>query len=160
MLKCFYFQPGLPSRVRVNILSEFSAEFWAGVRLGGRVAEKSLRPHSVEAVTDLGFLVCFGVGRSLTEMGHVLQKFLIFSSSLIPNPGFGIFIFLQLKLEFSSTKTTSETLLEEEKSVDFVFIPPETKPRILTEHQKEVLRSKRSVIYCFNLNVKCHSLSS
>uniref|UniRef100_A0A8C3EN78 Replication timing regulatory factor 1 n=1 Tax=Corvus moneduloides TaxID=1196302 RepID=A0A8C3EN78_CORMO len=48
-----------------------------------------------------------------------------------------------LKLEFSSPKTTSETLLEEEKSVDFVFIPPETKPRILTEHQKEVLRSKR-----------------
>ncbi|KAM7049038.1 telomere-associated protein RIF1 [Acridotheres tristis] len=49
----------------------------------------------------------------------------------------------KLKLEFSSPKTTSETLLEEEKSVDFVFIPPETKTRILTEHQKEVLRSKR-----------------
>ncbi|NWV99831.1 RIF1 protein, partial [Machaerirhynchus nigripectus] len=52
----------------------------------------------------------------------------------------------RLKLEFSSPKTTSETLLEEEKSVDFVFIPPETKPRILTEHQKEVLRSKRADI--------------
>jgi len=38
-------------------------------------------------------------------------------------------------------------LLEEERSVDFVFIPPETKARILTEHQKEVLRSKRSVVY-------------
>ncbi|KFQ82524.1 Telomere-associated protein RIF1, partial [Phaethon lepturus] len=49
----------------------------------------------------------------------------------------------KLKLEFSSSKTKSEILLEEEKSVDFVFIPPETKPRILTEHQKEVLRSKR-----------------
>ncbi|NXH37301.1 RIF1 protein, partial [Myiagra hebetior] len=49
----------------------------------------------------------------------------------------------KLKLEFSSPKTTNDTLLEEEKSVDFVFIPPETKPRILTEHQKEVLRSKR-----------------
>ncbi|NXC99028.1 RIF1 protein, partial [Certhia familiaris] len=49
----------------------------------------------------------------------------------------------KLKLEFPSPKTTSETLLDEEKSVDFVFIPPETKPRILTEHQKEVLRSKR-----------------
>ncbi|NWV57730.1 RIF1 protein, partial [Daphoenositta chrysoptera] len=49
----------------------------------------------------------------------------------------------KLKLEFSSPKPTSEMLLEEEKSVDFVFIPPETKPRILTEHQKEVLRSKR-----------------
>uniref|UniRef100_A0A8C9N0R4 Replication timing regulatory factor 1 n=1 Tax=Serinus canaria TaxID=9135 RepID=A0A8C9N0R4_SERCA len=46
----------------------------------------------------------------------------------------------------SSLQTTSETLLEEEKSVDFVFIPPETKPRILTEHQKEVLRSKRADI--------------
>ncbi|NXE99016.1 RIF1 protein, partial [Menura novaehollandiae] len=49
----------------------------------------------------------------------------------------------KLKLEFSSPKTTSEILLEEEKSVHFVFIPPETKARILTEHQKEVLRSKR-----------------
>ncbi|KAM6131561.1 telomere-associated protein RIF1 isoform 1-T1 [Phoenicopterus ruber ruber] len=49
----------------------------------------------------------------------------------------------RLKLEFSSSKAKSEILLEEEKSVDFVFIPPETKARILTEHQKEVLRSKR-----------------
>ncbi|NXI54035.1 RIF1 protein, partial [Chloroceryle aenea] len=49
----------------------------------------------------------------------------------------------KLKLEFPSSKTRSEILLEEEKSVDFVFIPPETKPRILTEHQKEVLGSKR-----------------
>ncbi|XP_047936951.2 telomere-associated protein RIF1 isoform X2 [Anser cygnoides] len=49
----------------------------------------------------------------------------------------------KLKLEFSSSKAKSEILLEEEKSVDFVFIPPEAKPRILTEHQKEVLRSKR-----------------
>ncbi|NXS95866.1 RIF1 protein, partial [Jacana jacana] len=52
----------------------------------------------------------------------------------------------KLKLEFSSSKTKSEILLEEEKSVDFVFIPPETKERILTEHQKEVLRSKRADI--------------
>ncbi|NXO05876.1 RIF1 protein, partial [Oriolus oriolus] len=52
----------------------------------------------------------------------------------------------KLKLEFSSPKATNEMLLEEEKSVDFVFIPPETKPRILTEHQKEVLRSKRADI--------------
>ncbi|NXW66777.1 RIF1 protein, partial [Eurystomus gularis] len=49
----------------------------------------------------------------------------------------------KLKLEFSPLKIKSEILLEEEKSVDFVFIPPETKARILTEHQKEVLRSKR-----------------
>ncbi|KAJ7402068.1 hypothetical protein BTVI_89750 [Pitangus sulphuratus] len=49
----------------------------------------------------------------------------------------------KLKLEFSSSKTPSEMLLEEEKSADFVFIPPETKARVLTEHQKEVLRSKR-----------------
>uniref|UniRef100_A0A8C9N0X5 Replication timing regulatory factor 1 n=1 Tax=Serinus canaria TaxID=9135 RepID=A0A8C9N0X5_SERCA len=61
------------------------------------------------------------------------------SSSLQATPA-------KLKLEFPSPKTTSETLLEEEKSVDFVFIPPETKPRILTEHQKEVLRSKRADI--------------
>ncbi|NXO51945.1 RIF1 protein, partial [Aramus guarauna] len=49
----------------------------------------------------------------------------------------------KLKLEFSSSKIKSEILLEEEKSVDFVFIPLETKARILTEHQKEVLKSKR-----------------
>ncbi|XP_068805474.1 telomere-associated protein RIF1 isoform X1 [Struthio camelus] len=52
----------------------------------------------------------------------------------------------KLKLEFSSLKTKSEIVLEEEKSADFVFIPPETKARILTEHQKEVLRSKRTDI--------------
>ncbi|XP_005153798.2 telomere-associated protein RIF1 [Melopsittacus undulatus] len=49
----------------------------------------------------------------------------------------------KLKLEFSSLKAKSEILLEEEKSTDFVYIPPETKARVLTEHQKEVLRSKR-----------------
>ncbi|KAM6333089.1 telomere-associated protein RIF1 isoform 1-T1 [Podargus strigoides] len=49
----------------------------------------------------------------------------------------------KLKLEFPSSKSRSEILLEEEKSADFVVIPPETKARILTEHQKEVLRSKR-----------------
>ncbi|XP_009864524.1 PREDICTED: telomere-associated protein RIF1, partial [Apaloderma vittatum] len=49
----------------------------------------------------------------------------------------------KLKLDFSSSKTKSEILLEEEKSVEFVFIPPETKARVLTEHQKEMLRSKR-----------------
>nr|XP_025953396.1 telomere-associated protein RIF1 [Dromaius novaehollandiae] len=52
----------------------------------------------------------------------------------------------KLKLEFSSLKTKSEIVLEEEKSADFVFIPPETKARVLTEHQKEVLRSKRTDI--------------
>ncbi|XP_061860797.1 telomere-associated protein RIF1 isoform X2 [Colius striatus] len=49
----------------------------------------------------------------------------------------------KLKLEFASSKTKSEIPLEEERSADFVFIPPETKTRVLTEHQKEVLRSKR-----------------
>ncbi|KAM9550434.1 telomere-associated protein RIF1 isoform 1-T1 [Guaruba guarouba] len=52
----------------------------------------------------------------------------------------------KLKLEFSSLKAKSEILLEEEKSIDFVYIPPETKARVLTEHQKEVLRSKRVYI--------------
>ncbi|XP_029461321.1 telomere-associated protein RIF1 isoform X2 [Rhinatrema bivittatum] len=51
---------------------------------------------------------------------------------------------VKLKLDFSSSNTKSSVkLLEEEKSVDFVFIPPETKQRLLTEHQKEVLRTKR-----------------
>ncbi|XP_028625012.1 telomere-associated protein RIF1 [Grammomys surdaster] len=52
----------------------------------------------------------------------------------------------KLKLESSSPKIKSGKLLEEEKSTDFVFIPPEgkeTKARILTEHQKEVLKTKR-----------------
>ncbi|CAN2389050.1 Replication timing regulatory factor 1 [Pristimantis euphronides] len=48
----------------------------------------------------------------------------------------------KLRLEFSSP-STKKKLLEEEQSVDFVFIPPETKERVLTEHQKEVLRTKR-----------------
>uniref|UniRef100_A0A3Q2PGF3 Replication timing regulatory factor 1 n=1 Tax=Fundulus heteroclitus TaxID=8078 RepID=A0A3Q2PGF3_FUNHE len=44
-----------------------------------------------------------------------------------------------------SSKATSFILgvLEEEASIDFVFIPPETKERVLTEHQKEVKRTKR-----------------
>uniref|UniRef100_A0A452HQ55 Telomere-associated protein Rif1 N-terminal domain-containing protein n=1 Tax=Gopherus agassizii TaxID=38772 RepID=A0A452HQ55_9SAUR len=59
-----------------------------------------------------------------------------------------------LKLEFSSSKTkSSEILLEEEKSVDFVVIPLETKERILTEHQKEVLRTK-SIIMPLNLSLQ------
>ncbi|KAM6175499.1 telomere-associated protein RIF1 isoform 2-T2 [Erethizon dorsatum] len=52
----------------------------------------------------------------------------------------------KLKRESSSPKVKSELLLEEEKSADFVFIPPEgkeSKERILTEHQKEVLKTKR-----------------
>ncbi|XP_054198741.1 telomere-associated protein RIF1 isoform X17 [Homo sapiens] len=52
----------------------------------------------------------------------------------------------KLKLESSSLKVKGEILLEEEKSTDFVFIPPEgkdAKERILTDHQKEVLKTKR-----------------
>lgn len=50
----------------------------------------------------------------------------------------------KLKLDFSSPKNKpAERFLDEEKSMDFVFIPPETKERVLTEHQKDVLRTKR-----------------
>ncbi|XP_063115129.1 telomere-associated protein RIF1 isoform X2 [Cavia porcellus] len=52
----------------------------------------------------------------------------------------------KLKRESSSLRVKSEPLLEEEKSTDFVLIPPEgkeSKERILTEHQKEVLKTKR-----------------
>ncbi|XP_072327096.1 telomere-associated protein RIF1 isoform X2 [Scyliorhinus torazame] len=53
----------------------------------------------------------------------------------------------KLKLDFSSPQMPRrELLLEEEKSIDFVFIPPEPKQRILTEHQKEVLQTKRTDI--------------
>ncbi|XP_061735435.1 telomere-associated protein RIF1-like [Nerophis ophidion] len=47
------------------------------------------------------------------------------------------------KLDFGSPKVPRREVLEEEASVDFVFIPPETKERVLTEHQKEVKRTKR-----------------
>lgn len=52
-----------------------------------------------------------------------------------------------MKLD-SSLKAKNDMSLEEEKSVDFVFISPEeneAKERILTEHQKEVLKTKRFV---------------
>ncbi|XP_054915867.1 telomere-associated protein RIF1 isoform X2 [Poeciliopsis prolifica] len=47
------------------------------------------------------------------------------------------------KLDFGSPKPPRRNVLEEEASIDFVFIPPETKERVLTEHQKEVKRTKR-----------------
>ncbi|XP_058510819.1 telomere-associated protein RIF1 [Solea solea] len=47
------------------------------------------------------------------------------------------------KLDFGSPKPPRREVLEEEASIDFVFIPPETKQRVLTEHQKEVKRTKR-----------------
>lgn len=51
---------------------------------------------------------------------------------------------LQVKLDFGSPKLPRRKVLEEDASVDFVFIPPETKEtRVLTEHQKEVKRTKR-----------------
>ncbi|XP_041940584.1 telomere-associated protein RIF1 isoform X3 [Alosa sapidissima] len=50
---------------------------------------------------------------------------------------------VSVKLDFGSSKLPRREMLEEEASVDFVFIPPETKERVLTEHQKEVKRTKR-----------------
>uniref|UniRef100_A0A8C4DQH0 Replication timing regulatory factor 1 n=1 Tax=Dicentrarchus labrax TaxID=13489 RepID=A0A8C4DQH0_DICLA len=47
------------------------------------------------------------------------------------------------KLDFGSPKPPRREVLEEEASIDFVFIPPEAKERVLTEHQKEVKRTKR-----------------
>ncbi|XP_026634180.1 telomere-associated protein RIF1 [Microtus ochrogaster] len=71
----------------------------------------------------------------------------------------------KLKLESSSPKLRSNKLLEEEKSTDFVFIPPEekeAKSRILTEHQKEVLKTKRCDIPALynNLDVSQDTLFS
>uniref|UniRef100_A0A8B9KYZ9 Telomere-associated protein Rif1 N-terminal domain-containing protein n=1 Tax=Astyanax mexicanus TaxID=7994 RepID=A0A8B9KYZ9_ASTMX len=51
-----------------------------------------------------------------------------------------------VKLDFGSPKPPRREVLEEEASVDFVFIPPESKKRVLTEHQKEVKRTKRDDI--------------
>ncbi|XP_051760992.1 telomere-associated protein RIF1 isoform X5 [Ctenopharyngodon idella] len=50
---------------------------------------------------------------------------------------------VSMKLDFGSPKPLNREAIEEEASVDFVFIPPETKERVLTEHQKEVKRTKR-----------------
>ncbi|XP_076858817.1 telomere-associated protein RIF1 isoform X2 [Brachyhypopomus gauderio] len=50
---------------------------------------------------------------------------------------------VSVKLDFGSPKVQRREVLEEEASVDFVFIPPQTKERVLTEHQKEVKRTKR-----------------
>ncbi|KAL6031303.1 hypothetical protein STEG23_037149, partial [Scotinomys teguina] len=72
----------------------------------------------------------------------------------------------KLKLESSSPKLKSgNKLLEEETSTDFVFIPPqekEAKARILTEHQKEVLKTKRCDIPALynNLDVSQDTLFS
>ncbi|XP_013910176.1 PREDICTED: telomere-associated protein RIF1 isoform X1 [Thamnophis sirtalis] len=53
----------------------------------------------------------------------------------------------KIKLELSGTKSNIKNIpLEEENTVDFVYIPVETKKRVLTEHQKEVLRTKRDDI--------------
>ncbi|CAJ1079008.1 telomere-associated protein RIF1 isoform X2 [Xyrichtys novacula] len=58
------------------------------------------------------------------------------SSTMISKP-------VSTKLDFGSPKHPRRAVLEEEASIDFVFIPPETKERVLTEHQKEVKRTKR-----------------
>ncbi|KAM3862259.1 telomere-associated protein RIF1 [Diretmus argenteus] len=50
---------------------------------------------------------------------------------------------ISTKLDFGSPKPPRRAALEEEATIDFVFIPPETKERVLTEHQKEVKRTKR-----------------
>uniref|UniRef100_A0A3P8UZE2 Replication timing regulatory factor 1 n=1 Tax=Cynoglossus semilaevis TaxID=244447 RepID=A0A3P8UZE2_CYNSE len=50
---------------------------------------------------------------------------------------------ISTKLDFGSPKPPRREVLEEEASIDFVFIPPEVKDRVLTEHQKEVKRTKR-----------------
>ncbi|XP_062390342.1 telomere-associated protein RIF1 [Sardina pilchardus] len=50
---------------------------------------------------------------------------------------------VSVKLDFGSSKLPRRDVLDEEASVDFVFIPPETKERVLTEHQKEMKRTKR-----------------
>ncbi|XP_014446767.1 telomere-associated protein RIF1 isoform X2 [Tupaia chinensis] len=72
---------------------------------------------------------------------------------------------VKLRRESSSLKVKSQMLLEEEKSADFVFIPPEgkeVKERILTEHQKEVLKTKRCDIPTMynNLDVSQDTLLS
>ncbi|XP_052004650.1 telomere-associated protein RIF1-like isoform X2 [Xyrauchen texanus] len=53
---------------------------------------------------------------------------------------------VSVKLDFGSPKPLRCEAIEEAASVDFVFIPPETKERVLTEHQKEVKRTKRADI--------------
>ncbi|XP_028292149.1 telomere-associated protein RIF1 isoform X2 [Gouania willdenowi] len=49
---------------------------------------------------------------------------------------------VSMKLDFGSPKAPRNDL-DDEATVDFVFIPPENKERVLTEHQKEMKRTKR-----------------
>uniref|UniRef100_A0A8C9VF83 Replication timing regulatory factor 1 n=1 Tax=Scleropages formosus TaxID=113540 RepID=A0A8C9VF83_SCLFO len=77
--------------------------------------------------------------KSTGKRGSLLAKAVDRKEKLAPR----FCYFLQVKLDFGSPKPPRREVLEEEASVDFVFIPPETKERVLTEHQKEVKRTKR-----------------
>lgn len=61
-----------------------------------------------------------------------------------------------MKLELPLLKAKRKNMvLEEENTVDFVFIPPEAKARVLTEHQKEVLRTKRFATFLLPPDSSC-----
>lgn len=93
--------------------------------------------HHLHAICPQILQVYVPQTNNLTVFFHHCTTFLCFF--------FSLFFPLQTKLDFGSPKPPRREVLEEEASIDFVFIPPETtKERVLTEHQKEVKRTKRS----------------
>lgn len=90
---------------------------------------------------------CFNNWKYIVPMHLIRHPCILFSdySTLAQLVSIVLFYFPpQTKLDFGSPKPPRREVLEEEASIDFVFIPPETKERVLTEHQKEVKRTKRS----------------
>uniref|UniRef100_A0A668AI09 Replication timing regulatory factor 1 n=1 Tax=Myripristis murdjan TaxID=586833 RepID=A0A668AI09_9TELE len=91
------------------------------------------RSESSQLETKLSGVLVSSVGKRDSLLGRAAEL-KDRSSKSTPKP---------TKLDFGSPLPPRREVLEEEASIDFVFIPPETKERVLTEHQKEVKRTKR-----------------
>ncbi|XP_029936287.1 telomere-associated protein RIF1 isoform X3 [Myripristis murdjan] len=91
--------------------------------------------ESSQLETKLSGVLVSSVGKRDSLLGRAAEL-KDRSSKSTPKP-------VSTKLDFGSPLPPRREVLEEEASIDFVFIPPETKERVLTEHQKEVKRTKR-----------------
>ncbi|KAJ8407122.1 hypothetical protein AAFF_G00287980 [Aldrovandia affinis] len=110
----------LPGFQAVDVLDDYSGQY-------------SVKSSQME--THISGVKIASVGKRgslLSRAGELKEK----SCGALSKP-------VSVKLDFGSPKPPRRELLEEEASVDFVFIPPEAKERVLTEHQKEVMRTKR-----------------
>uniref|UniRef100_A0A667ZMZ6 Replication timing regulatory factor 1 n=1 Tax=Myripristis murdjan TaxID=586833 RepID=A0A667ZMZ6_9TELE len=91
--------------------------------------------ESSQLETKLSGVLVSSVGKRDSLLGRAAEL-KDRSSKSTPKP-------VSVRLDFGSPLPPRREVLEEEASIDFVFIPPETKERVLTEHQKEVKRTKR-----------------